>query len=134
MQNKDPRQYAGQRPGYPSGTNVSVKPPKKKSGLLGRIIRRFFLLLFTIIFLVVGALTLVMRHIFNGPSEAAKSVLTMSLLEPSATKWIPALFIGEEAVDEIRNAGKGEMTETETDTSQVVINRGGAVAGSDSHE
>ena len=134
MQNKDPRQYAGQRPGYPSGTNVSVKPPKKKSGLLGRIIRRFFLLLFTIIFLVVGALTLVMQHIFNGPSEAAKSVLTMSLLEPSATKWIPALFIGEEAVDEIRNAGKGEMTETETDTSQVVINRGGAVAGSDSHE
>ena len=101
MQNNDPRQYPGQRPGYPSQANVSVKPPKKKGGLLGRIIRRFFLLLFTIIFLVVGVLTLVMQHVFNGPSEAAKSVLTMSLLEPSATKWIPALFIGEEAVDAI---------------------------------
>ena len=134
MQKNDPRQYSGQQAGYPGGANVSVKPPKKKSGLLGRIVRRFFLLLFTIIFMVVGGLTLAMRHIFNGPSEEAKKVLTMTLLEPSATKWIPALFIGQEAVDAIQNAGEGQMTETETDTSQVVINRGGAVASGDSHE
>ena len=125
----------GNAPGYPNQPNVSVKPPKKKgSGLLGRIVRRFFLLLFTIIFLVVGALTLVMQHIFEGPSEEAKRVLTMSLLEPSATKWIPALFIGEEEVEAIRNAGKGQMTEEATDLSQIVINRGGSVASGDSHE
>lgn len=134
MQKNDPRQYSGQQAGYPGGANVSVKPPKKKSGLLGRIVRRFFLLLFTIIFMVVGGLTLAMQHIFNGPSEEAKKVLTMTLLEPSATKWIPALFIGQEAVDAIQTAGEGQMTETETDTSQVVINRGGAVASGDSHE
>ena len=134
MQKNDPRQYSGQQAGYPGGANVSVKPPKKKSGLLGRIVRRFFLLLFTVIFMVVGGLTLAMRHIFNGPSEEAKKVLTMTLLEPSATKWIPALFIGQEAVDAIQTAGEGQMTETETDTSQVVINRGGAVASGDSHE
>ena len=46
MQKNDPRQYSGQQAGYPGGANVSVKPPKKKSGLLGRIVRRFFLLLF----------------------------------------------------------------------------------------
>ena len=135
MRDKVTPQGPGKNTGYPNQANVSVKPPKKKgSGLLGRIIRRFFLLLFTIIFLVVGALTLVMRHIFDGPSEEAKRVLTMSLLEPSATKWIPALFIGEEAVDEIRNAGKGQMTEETTDLDQIVINRGGAVASGDSHE
>ena len=135
MRDKATPRGPGQNPGYPNQANISVKPPKKKgSGLLGRIIRRFFLLLFTLVFLVVGSLTLVMKHIFEGPSEEAKRVLTMSLLEPSATKWIPALFIGEEAVDEIRNAGKGLMTEEATDTSQVVINRGGSVASGDSHE
>ena len=134
MREKTSPQGPGGRPGYPNQANVSVKPPKKKSGLLGRIVRRFFLVLFTVIFLVVGALTLVMQHIFNGPSEAAKTVLTMSLLEPSATKWIPALFIGEEAVQEIQNAGKGQMTETTTDLDQIVINRGGSVASADNHE
>ena len=81
MQKNDPRQYSGQQAGYPGGANVSVKPPKKKSGLLGRIVRRFFLLLFTVIFMVVGGLTLAMQHIFNGPSDEAKKVLTMTLLE-----------------------------------------------------
>ena len=72
MRDKVTPQGPGKNTGYPNQANVSVKPPKKKgSGLLGRIIRRFFLLLFTIIFLVVGALTLVMRHIFDGPSEEA---------------------------------------------------------------
>ena len=79
---------------------------KKKSGLLGRIVRRFFLLLFTVILLAVAALCLVMNLVFNGPSPAARDVLTMSLLEPSATKWIPGLFMDEEIVESIRNAGK----------------------------
>lgn len=63
MREKTSPQGPGGRPGYPNQANVSVKPPKKKSGLLGRIVRRFFLVLFTVIFLAVGALTLVMQHI-----------------------------------------------------------------------
>lgn len=126
--------YANSRAGYSGQPNVSAKPPKKKSGLLGRIVRRFFLLLFTLIFLVVGVLVLVMGKIFNGPSDAARNVLTMSLLEPSATKWIPALYIGEDAVDAIQNAGKDENMEQTTDVSQVVINRGDSLSAGDSHE
>ena len=71
-------------------------PPKKKkkkgSGLLGRIIRRFFLVLFTVIILVVAALLLVMNLVFNGPSPTARDTLTMTLIEASATKWVPAFF------------------------------------------
>ena len=55
------------------------KPAKKKSGLLGRIVRRFFLVLFTIIILAVVALCLVLNLVFNGPSESARKLLTMSL-------------------------------------------------------
>ena len=56
------------------------KKQKKGSGLLGRIVRRFFLLLFTAIILIVAALVLVMNMIFNGPSPAAREVLTLSLI------------------------------------------------------
>lgn len=116
-------------------TNVSVKPAKKKkkgSGLLGRIIRRFFLLLFTIIILALVFLVLVMNLVFKGPSPAARNVLTMSLLEPSATKWIPGLFMGDEMVEEIRNAGKdSEELDIPTETIPIVIDRTGLSTGSD---
>ena len=108
------------------GSAAAVKQPKKKkkgSGLFGRIVRRFFLLLFTIVILVVVALVLVMNLVFNGPSPAARSVLTMSLIEASATKWVPALFIGEEAVAEITADVDVVMEETETNTNLIVINR-----------
>ena len=74
---------------------MSKKKQSKSGGLLGRIIRRFFLLLFTLIVLLVVGLALMMNLVFNGPSPAARDVLTMSLLEPSATKWIPGLFMDE---------------------------------------
>ena len=83
----------------PTPENDAGMPPKKKkkgSGLLGRIIRRFFLVLFTVVILAAAALVLVMNLVFNGPSPAARDMLTMTLIEASATKWVPALFIGEE--------------------------------------
>lgn len=111
--------------------NVAAKPQKKKSGLFGRIVRRFFLLLFTLIFMVVGGVAVIMYAVFNGPSPTATKVLTMSLLEPSATKWIPALYLGKEAVAEIQ-ADKGvELEDNVSNTSQVVISKGSAVSGTD---
>ena len=115
-------------------TNLSVKPPKKKkgSGLVGRIIRRFFLLVFTVIILAVAGVALMFNLIFNGPSPAARDVLTMTLLEPSATKWIPGLFMDKELVEQIRNAGKDEEMEEQTNTDLVTIDRtGGLTAASD---
>ena len=68
------------------GAMPSRKKKKKGSGLLGRIIRRFFLVLFTVVILAAAALVLVMNLVFNGPSPAARDVLTLSLTEASATK------------------------------------------------
>ena len=135
MQNKTPSRGPASRSGYSAQANVSVKPPKKKgSGVVGRIVRRFFLLLFTVLILVLGALCLVMNLVFNGPSPAARKVLTMSLLEPSATKWIPGVFMDQAVVDSIRNEGSDLELDASTDLSQVVINRGGTISGSESHE
>ena len=119
-------------PGAEETAAMSAKQSKKKkkkgSGLLGRIVRRFFLLLFTVVFLALAALILVMNLIFNGPSLAAQEVLTMSLIEASATKWVPALFIGEERVAEIRKSTENaELPQEVSSSTQVVIQKGNAI-------
>ena len=116
------------------GTEGAMPPGKKKkkgSGLLGRIIRRFFLVLFTVVILAAAALVLVMNLVFNGPSPAARDVLTMSLTEASATKWVPALFLGEEKVEEIRTGTVSDGLEDDvTDISQVVVQANNVITGS----
>ena len=120
-----------QSPDILSSRGASPQPKKKGSGLLGRIVRRFFLLLFTVILLSLAALVLVMNLIFKGPSPTAQERLTMSLIEASATKWIPALFIGEERVAEITSAESGSsLTDDVTDTSQVIIQKDSAISTS----
>ena len=114
--------YRGSR--YSEPNPPAPKKKKKGSGLLGRIIRRFFLLVFTVIILAVAALCLVMNLVFNGPSPAARKILTMSLTEASATKWVPGLFLDEETVAAIRKNVDAELPDEVTDTSQVVIQTG----------
>ena len=83
-----------------------MKTPRKRkiSKLIWCIVRRFFLLLFTLVILLTAGLAMLCNRIFNGPSETARDVLTMSLLEASATKWVPALFIGEDTVKDIQSS------------------------------
>ena len=105
------------------------KKKKKGSGLLGRIIRRFFLLLFTVVLLAFSALCLVMNLVFNGPSPAMQEILTMSLIEASATKWVPAIFIGEERVAEIRTSVNQELPQEVSSSTKVVIQKANAITG-----
>ncbi len=93
------------------------------SGLAGRIIRRTLLVLLVVLVLAGSALVMVLELIFSGPSPSARNVLTMSLLEASATKWVPALFIGEETVTAIQAQVTAGPAESVTDTSQVVIQK-----------
>ena len=104
---------------------------KKKKGGVGRFFRRLFLLNFTIVFLLVGCLCMVLNTVFNGPSEAARNVLTMSLTEASATKWVPGLFLGDELVAQIRDKSGTALEEAFSDASQVVINKDNAFSASD---
>ena len=114
--------------------NVPAKQPKKKKkkkggGFLGRLIRRFFLLVFTVVILAATALYLLMNMVFNGPSPAMQEVFTMSLIEASATKWVPALFIGEERVAEIRTSVNQELPQDVSSSTKVVIQKANAISG-----
>ena len=106
-----------------------AKKQKKGSGLLGRIIRRFFLILFTIVLLAAIALILAANVIFKGPSPAMREILTMSLLEPSATKWIPGLFLEPDVLDAIRNPKSDAMAESATNTELITINKDSILSG-----
>ena len=110
----------------------SRKKKKKGSGLFGRIVRRFFLVFFTLIALILVAACLALNLIFNGPSPAARDVLTMSLLEPSGTKWIPGLFMDAETLDSIRAREDSNLTDEFSNTSEIIINKDAAIsAGTD---
>lgn len=120
----------------PSQRGGASKPPKKKkkkgSGLFGRIVRRFFLVLFTVIALILVAACLAANLIFNGPSPAARDILTMTLLEPSGTKWIPGLFMDAQTLDSIRTRDDSNLKDEFSNTSEIVINKDTAIsAGTD---
>ena len=106
------------------------KKKKKGSGWFGRLVRRFFLLLFTIVLLVAGALVLLLNLVFNGPSPAMQEILTMSLIEASATKWVPALFIGEDRVAEIRTSVGAELPQDVSTSTKVTIQKNNAITAS----
>ena len=102
---------------------------KKRSGTLGRILRRTLLVLLVTVLMLCSALVMVLNLIFNGPSETARDKLTMSLIEASATKWVPGLFLGEATVTSIRTADRAELEADVSDTSAIVIKTDAITAG-----
>ena len=116
-------------PSQRGGASKSSKKKKKKgSGLFGRIVRRFFLVFFTLIILILVAACLAANLIFNGPSPAARDILTMTLLEPSGTKWIPGLFMDAETLDSIRARDDSNLKDEFSNTSEIVINKDTAIS------
>lgn len=95
--------------------------PKRKRGLVGRILRRFLFILTALVIMLVSALALILNLIFNGPSPAARDVLTMSLIEASATKWVPGLFLDAETIASIRQGQGAALEDTVSDTSAIII-------------
>ncbi len=105
--------------------------PEKRSGwsIFWCIVRRFFLLVFTVIIIAVVGLYMMCNLIFNGPSPNARDRLTMSMRESSGMKWFPALFIGEEKVAEIEKAVDATLPADVSDDTLVNIDFGSAVDG-----
>ena len=94
----------------------------KKKKIL-KVILRIFLVLFTTVLLLAGAVVGVVAIVLCGPSESAQELLTRSLKETSAMGFVPDLFLSEERINEI-TAGKEVEVDTPTeeiDTSLVTI-------------
>ena len=108
---------------------IAEKRPKQKSGVVARFLRRFFFVVFAVAIMLVSALLLILNLVFNGPSPTARNYLTMSLIEASATKWVPGLFLDDTVIAEIRDAEDIKLTDDVTDTSAIVINKDALISG-----
>ncbi len=99
-----------------------MKKRKIIKNTLVRIAMRTLLVILTIAILASAGLVLTLNKIFNGPSENARDILTMSLLEASATKWIPGIFLGQETVEQIRAKAGTALPDDVSTPSQITIN------------
>jgi len=85
--------------------------------ILKRVLIIFFTTLGLIIFFVLGTCFV----IFRGPSPTARDMLTLSMLETSAMKWVPALFITSKMVDKIVEYNSVVVSSEMTDTSLIAF-------------
>ena len=81
------------------------KKKAKAQAMAFMILRRTGLCLLTLVLVLLIGACLILNMVFNGPNDEARKKLTMTLREPSGTKWIPALFIGKDGVAAIENEG-----------------------------
>lgn len=102
--------------------------PKKPRRVL-RWLWRTVLTLLSVAAVLAAGLCMILDEVFNGPSETARNRLTMSLLEASATKWVPAVFIGADTVDQIRAKVAAGLPDGQSDPTQVVIRTDDVAAG-----
>ena len=122
----------------PSGSSIRKAGSAKKDAakkkrikkLVQRILLRTLLVLLTVIVMAVAGLAMICNLIFNGPSESARNVLTMSMLESSGMKWFPAIFIGEDMVAQIQKNDAQALPEDISDPIQIQIDTSGAIGGS----
>ena len=88
-----------------------------------RNIWRVTLSVLTVIALVlIGALTAGYAA-FRGPSQSMGDLLTVSLLETSALKFVPRIYYSQAEVDAIVERNSVSAGDVETDTSMIVIAR-----------
>ncbi len=94
---------------------------RRRARAIRRAIGRTFLVLFTLIVLVVGALLGVCTVLAYGPSGTLSDWLVMSTLESSAAKFVGYIYFSDEEVEAIKARNSVQVSEDEVDTSLVVI-------------
>lgn len=103
----------------------TMSPTKAYSKGKGHIVRtvifRFFLVVFTVIFIAVGGLLGAVLIIEFGPSEKARDIFVVSVMETSGVQFLATTFLGQEKVDQILEANKIQSAEGITNTDLVVI-------------
>lgn len=93
---------------------------KPRNPKVRRIVFRAALCVVVIVGLLLGGLSVLLNQVFNGPSPAARDALTKSLLESGFTEWIPALFLGDEMVEQIKSSSSDLFEEEAPETADPV--------------
>lgn len=98
------------------------------------VIFRIFLVLFTTVFIIAAGLLGAVLIVEFGPSEKARDLFVVSVMETSAAKFLATSFLGQDKVEEILKANSMQTVDEITDTDLVIIrnpqNRPGTGGGS----
>lgn len=109
-------------PKMPTYENVSVKKTgRSEKGGVKTIVFRFFLVIFTVVVLALSGILGAILIVEFGPSERARDLFVVSMMETSAAQFLATSFLGQEKVDEILAANAIQKTDEITDTNLVVI-------------
>lgn len=84
-------------------------------------VKHFFLVLFTLIISVALLLLMLSYQIFVGPSQAGSDLLIHTLMESSAMKFYPYLFLREEQVDAAIERSRVVSSDEATDVSLITV-------------
>ena len=96
---------------------AAKKPKLTPKAILGRVGLSVLTLL---VLVLVGALG-AGRVAFKGPSQSLGDLLTVSMLETSALKFVPRIYYNKAEMEAIVERNSVDSADTETDTSMIVI-------------
>ncbi len=83
----------------------SEKKKRKKKSMLWKTVRRTLLVLLVLLLLFVAAVFGLCYTVAHGPSPTVRNLLVSSAMQTSAAKWVPGLFLSDDEVKEILDAG-----------------------------
>ena len=98
-----------------------TRAQRRRRRRIRRVAWRCGLCVLTLIALVLVAALCAGQAAFNGPSQTVGDLLTVSMLETSALKFVPRIFYSREKVDEIVARNSVSDDTSETDTSLIVV-------------
>ncbi len=96
---------------------MNIMQHNSKGAAFGRFIGRFFAVVGTTLLALLIAVIGVCWVLLKGPSPTARDLFVNSLLETSALKFVPSIFLSKEEVEEITSGNTVIETDESTDTS-----------------
>ena len=104
-----------------NNTKKLTKAQRRRRRRARRVAWRSVLCVLTLIGLVLVAALSAGQAAFNGPSQTVGDLLTVSMLETSALKFVPRIFYSRAKVEEIvaRNSVSDDTEETDTSLIEV---------------
>jgi bla regulator protein BlaR1 len=98
-----------------------TKSQRRRRRKIRRNIWRVTLSVLTVVILVLVGALCAGYAAFRGPSQTVGDLLTVSMQETSALKFVPHIYYSNEEVDAILERNSVSAGDSETDTSLIVI-------------
>ena len=100
-----------------------TKAQRRRRRRIRRVAWRVALSVLTVVALILVAALMAGYAVFKGPSPTAGDMVTMSMQETSALKFVPRIYYSNAEMEEIFARNSVDNSERETDTSMIVISK-----------